>query len=302
HHHYCTSANPSPLPTPAASKTEAPQPTHHHLNHVDRDSAIALGSIVLLIFAVMAWYVYSRLKERRQASLERLVEEQRRDSLRRASVMRDNEVGIRDIGFRMNSLWSKRSRQDSGATVVGSDNGRERGGGKKKSWPEFVDSRSSSSVATRVGSVDEGLAPHALDECPFHPRDRERWLSPHSRSASVSNYTPAPPSPSARKKSSHRRTSSIHGLPADVLVETRRASLSQAQEEKKWWEDVAKRGSSSHADRRFSVLEPIPEPIPEPGVAGDNREDAGQTGKTDDGNKTRSKSLQVAYDWTRPSV
>jgi hypothetical protein len=71
-----------------------------------------------------------------------------------------------------------------------------------------------------------------------------------------------PPTPPGPPRSYHRRTSSIRSLPEPFAVDVQpsRASL----DDRRWWKDVVRHGSTAHMDRRMSVvLEPIPEPANE---------------------------------------
>jgi hypothetical protein len=92
-------------------------------------------------------------------------------------------------------------------------------------------------------------------------------------STSSATRTYSAPSTSNNHPSRIRATSipfpsnSIHH---PILV-PRRASLSQTQYDKLWWREVARRGSTTRADRRFSILEPIIEPPHTPGYAGSGR-------------------------------
>ncbi|KAH7091038.1 hypothetical protein FB567DRAFT_263195 [Paraphoma chrysanthemicola] len=323
-HHY-HSPSPSFLPASTPSVSETPAFDRQQLAHIDRDSAVALGCILILILAAIAYYVHLKLKRERQMCVERQMEEQRRDGLSSRSTAGPAERGAGSMSFRMNNIWSKapKSRQGSAATLVGSD----MEPGKRASWPNSISSHSSSTVTTCVGSSNSSIAPHALDGCPFHLNRCSRTPSPSSRTAPLLYYAPSAPPPTARSRSNHRRTSSIHNLPIAVVSEQRHASLSQTQNDERWLNDVPRRGSNSQADRRFSVLESIPEPEI---VSGNNQahskcpgavhdtEIRDYDGKVGGGSESssiagkmsgdsprstsRSTSRIAVYDWARPAV
>ncbi|KAH7081764.1 hypothetical protein BKA63DRAFT_218304 [Paraphoma chrysanthemicola] len=319
HHYHSTS--PSSLPASAPSVSETPAFNHQQLAHIDRDSAVALGSILILILAAIAYYVHLKLKGERQMSLERQMEEQRRASLSSRSTAGPAERSTGNVGFRLNSLWSKAptSRQSSAATLLGINNEPS----KRDTWPGSIASHSSSTVTTCVGSGHSSIAPRALDECPFHFNQRSETPSPASRTAPLPYYPPIAPPLTARSRSNHRRTCSIHNFPIAVVAEQRHASLSQIQNDKRWWDDVSRHGSSSHADRRFSALEPVPEPEVVnndnqvhrkcPGAV-HNAEARGFIGKASggsdsssiaektSGDSSRINSRIAVYDWARPTA
>jgi len=258
HHH--TSPSPSAV-TASVSQVEAPV-VHHGISHIDRDSAIALGAILILILIAIGYYVYLRLQYRQQQDLE---QQQRR----RSSVPTLRSYGTRGRAptpsFRMERMWSRAVRQDSdSSTLQGSVSGEHKGYGKKGSWS----SSSRGSVLTRVGSVD-------TTSNDSHGGPRSRSPSPRSQS---------------RRKSSHRRTSSISSVPAPLL------NSLQRQADKSWWADVARRGSTTNADRRFSVLEPIPEPHEM------DLSDSRRRKSEADWKRKKSVTDRSGYDWTRPSV
>jgi hypothetical protein len=65
--------------------------------------------------------------------------------------------------------------------------------------------------------------------------------------------------------------------------------------DKRWWTDVARHGSTTHADRRFSVLESIPEPHAI-GLSETKKRKSEAVWKTQ---KAREGSR---HDWGRPSI
>jgi hypothetical protein len=139
------------------------------------------------------------------------------------------------------------------------------------SWSSSRDSSSVSSEETRVGSV-------ALEEAGGrHQEDtRSRSPSPHS-------VTTPPP------RSNHRRKSSVHDIPDVFLAELQLQRPSATQ--------VARRGSAVQVDRRFSVLESIPEP--EEVVVkqtGRRRSEAEWRGER---SRARGRSIR-GQDWTMP--
>ncbi|KAH5716349.1 hypothetical protein HBI20_133410 [Parastagonospora nodorum] len=263
HHH--TSPYTSAV-TASVSQVEAPV-VQHGISHIDRDSAIALGVILTLILLAIGYYVYLRLQYRREQDLEQ--QQQQQQQRRRSSIPTLRSYGTRGRAptpsFHMERMWSRAVRHDSdSSTLQGSVSGEHKGSGKKGSWS----SSSRGSVSTRVGSVDTtSNDPHG---------------GPRSRSPSPRSQT--------RRKSSHRRTSSIASVPAPLLDSLQR------QADKSWWADVARRGSTTHADRRFSVLEPIPEPHEMDISDGKRRKSEA------DWKRKKSVTDRSGYDWTRPSV
>lgn len=299
-------------PTPS-TQTETEPPPASKLSHIDRDSAVALGVILILILAASAWYVHLHIKHKREVEMERQLELERRQSVRQygaqsrhTNTYYGNVSNVR-VGFRTSRLWSK-SNSTLGGGSVSTQGTQEKQ--KRFSWPR----RWSSSGSTRVGSSsDRVVTPHELEECPFHPsssrstsnagshyqpRPRSRSPSPHSTTRPIPYYCPTPPPSSASPtRSQHRRKSSVHSVPEAFLAEaqTRRpssaAGLSQNQVDKRWWTDVARRGSSARADQRFSRLASIPEPeVPDHECRPFSHESMG-------GN---SREGEVSYAWTRP--
>lgn len=266
HHHRHHSSTSSPMLASAIATSGMSQPTHQHMSHVDRDSAIALGSIVFLILALTAYTFFVKIKKRRQKSMRRQVDEQRRDNLSDDSVVGNKETKTGTVIFKMNSLWSKApvSRQDSVSTTAGSDDEQ----GMKNPSPATFSSHSSPPAIAYAERAKFDTTLHTVDHRPLHTRERSASPLPCSNTASISHYAPSPPPPIACRHSRHRRTSSIHSVPIAIVAEQRRASLSQIQNDKRWWDDVARRGSTSHADRRSSGLEPILEPGIAHGICG----------------------------------
>ncbi|KAF2822772.1 hypothetical protein CC86DRAFT_469415 [Ophiobolus disseminans] len=281
HHRFASTSSTDSTSTPApavtaASQTE-PLPTPATLSHVDRDSAIALGIIVVLIFSVALYYLYLHIKHKRQADLERQLELDRRDNIRRYGSVGNRPPNV-NVGFRMNSLWSK-----SGSTLRGSVST----SGTKTD--ERGTSISQLSLREDLGTTPCANEQHNwgedLSQVHYEPRQRSRSPSPHSRSASLSHYAPSPPASSVASSSSlhiqHRRQSSVHSLPS-AFVNSRRSSapLTQVHGDKRWWTDAARRGSTARSDRRFSYLATIPEPEMAP--------------------IHKYETQRKSYDWTRP--
>jgi hypothetical protein len=170
------------------------QSRHHGISHVDRDSAIALGVILILIFAAAAWYVHLRLKRRREADLEGQTAMGRNDRASGSDACQNSSSAPNTMipSFRMDRLWSRPGRQDSVTTMQGRSSSQE----KRFSWPGTLLVWSSlSTMATRV-KITYPLPSQTLDERPhLHHTTQSRSHSPHSLTR-ISNG-PNPTSPSA---------------------------------------------------------------------------------------------------------
>ena len=198
-HRRTTSSWPTSTSTNADPRAAPPSPSH-----IERDSAIALGVIVLVVLIIILWYLRSRIKARRELDIERhLSSAQYFSAPHRGSIGSFNVPG-HDARFRADSVWSVRKPSTTREEDVGTK-GNHRG------------------MSSRAHSTP---SPSFNDTC----------LGPPSRAASI----PLPPN------STHH-----------PILAPRRASLSQTQYDKLWWREVARRGSTTRADRRLSSLEPI---------------------------------------------
>jgi hypothetical protein len=297
HHHSASSTSTTGTASRTIVRNTKEPPVQPSISHPDRDSAIALSIILILILAAIAWCVRVHIKLRRQEDEERQTALERRDSIDRADdALRRYGARARaaDDKFRMDHrTWSRDSRQDSVSTVDGSTKTAGRNDG------EFSDSTSASRASStttpaRAGSGDESLASsHTTDQDSQHATSRS--ASPHSISRKSSLDQPSP-------RSRHRRQPSICNASLAEVQLRRPASQSQAQFDKRWWTEVARRGSAARVHRRFSVLEPIPEPggIDEVVVHEQQRRksEAGWRG-----NRLPAETCSRSeYDWTRPSA
>jgi hypothetical protein len=209
--------------TSTSTASQAEQvPTHTSLSHTDRDSAIALGVLLIVISLAAAYYIHKHLKRKREAEIERRLEAEQEDSTSRSIAPIETDV---HVGFRTDSLWSKNA-----STLRCSESTQGEKAGRNAMSISSPTSRSQSSTTT---IVEEPTLSHS------------RSPSPHSRTPST--------------RSHHRRQSSVHSIPVAILADAQRRSL-QTRDDKRWWTDVARRGSTTRADRRFSSLPSIPEP------------------------------------------
>lgn len=78
---------------------------------IDRDSAIALGVILILVLASVGWYFYLRIRNSRQDDLERLAGADRRASFGQPALRNYGSRGrAAEAQFRTHRLWSRNSR------------------------------------------------------------------------------------------------------------------------------------------------------------------------------------------------
>jgi hypothetical protein len=219
--------------TSTSTASQAEQvPTHSSLSHTDRDSAIALGVLVVIISLGAMYYIHKHLKRKREAEVERQREAEQEGSEGRSIAPIDMDV---HVGFRTDSLWSKNA-----STLRGSESTQGEKAGRNAMSISSPCLRSYSQSTTTTITEQPTLS-------------HSRSPSPHSRTPST--------------RSHHRRQSSIQTIPTAVLADARRRS----SHDKRWWTDVARRGSTTRANRRFSSLQTIPEPevVPTNGGARD---------------------------------
>lgn len=220
-HHRHSSTRISAPPSAPTAISQAQQVPASHLSHVDRDSAITLGILLILIIAAALYYTHLHLKHKRQ-DIERQAEQDRRDSLPRRLFPESTGP---NIAFRMGSMWSKCSSTPcrSESTV-----------GENKNLKKEL--RVDSGATTMFGSIDQESFKFAPSRSPF-PHSQPASSSPRSSSASS-------------RRASHRRQPSVHSIPAALIANQRRPS----------WNDTLRRGSVARPDRRFSSLATIHEP------------------------------------------
>jgi hypothetical protein len=292
HHHSASSTSTTATAERTIVRDTEEQSVQPSISHLDRDSAIALGVILILILAAIAWYVRLHIKTRRQADEERALE--RRDGIGRGDALRRYGARARaaDPKFRMDRMWSQDSRQDSVSTLNGSTSTE---GRNNRKVSESTSRASSTTAPARVGSGDGSIASHTTDQEPHHARSRSP--SPHSISGKSSLDQSLP-------RSRHRRQSSISNASLAEVQLHRPPALSQAQFDRRWWTEVARRGSAARVHRHFSVMEPISEPgtsmVHEVAVHDQQRRrsEAGWRGNR----LPTATCSRSEYDWTRPSA
>jgi hypothetical protein len=267
------------------------QPARHNESNIDRDSAIALGVILIVILAGIASFLHRRLKSKRQLDLERQTVMERRDSV---DVLRSYGTKSREEkpNFRMDGLWSNRVREDVICASPESISIQE-----KTPWTGVISVRGSTSTSSGSISTPANTPEDSPGE---HSPSQDDTISPLPSPWEL----PTPPSQS-RRKSHHRRQSSIHSIPSPLLAQelqtqSRRTSASStasspSQRDKRWWTDVARHGSTTHADARISVLESIPEPHAI-GTSENKRR------KSEAVSKREGARKGSGYDWGRPSI
>lgn len=257
HGHRTTSATSGPTEAPSPPK---PPGFSQPPNHVDRDSAIALGILLVLILSVLGWFCSILIKKRKERDAEQRLSRPVTATTGRA---RSSTGGV--PRFSMDKLLfaglPSRSRADSGtSTLVGSGsvtgwNGSseddERG---DHSWPN------TSPQSHGRSTTEHHDAATGVPQPPGnHQRsiDRARSLSPLSQATPPQERSFGPPMP--RRASHHRHQSSVRSI--DTYVPARRASLSLTQYDRQWWSEVASHdGCIARANRRLSTLTPILEP------------------------------------------
>ncbi|KAF2853680.1 hypothetical protein T440DRAFT_545839 [Plenodomus tracheiphilus IPT5] len=134
--------------------TTAPEPPiqspHHHLKHMDRDSAVALAVLLILILTAIAYYTRSHVKVKRQIDLEKQQAAERRASLRGSVASYTWYKG--DDTINENNIPSSISKKDTIFKIKG-----------------VKCSGSSSSGGSGSGST--------LFSLPNHPENRGRTIS-----------------------------------------------------------------------------------------------------------------------------
>ncbi|OAL52118.1 hypothetical protein IQ07DRAFT_403784 [Pyrenochaeta sp. DS3sAY3a] len=270
-----TSTNPLPSPTESSQENAPPQFTSKTISRMDRDSAIALAIILAMTLAAIVYYLHSCIKSNKQLDLERQKSQDRRWSSvsagceTKAWPQHGSEHSYRDVKFRNDSIFDTKTRRHKSSTSNGYN--QTNYSDRRNSWlrPNSSLSPTSKRDEHLWGPRDTSastIVPHSLEECPFHG---------HLGAPSLT----------------HRGLEEIEHDPL-FFPQRRRSSnsISQAQYDRRWWTEVARRGSTSAASRRLSVLEPILEP----GVSYHSFPARG--------NSTNRRVSRRVYDWTRPTV
>jgi len=293
--------------TPAPDSSE--QSIRQHLRHLDRESAVALAIILILIVSAIVYYIRSHLKIKRQMDLERQLEFERRGSMGGSmsgatwyrggsshSSGSSRSTGDRSSIFKITSLPSRVESVPStlGSAVISTGERPQ----KRFRWPAFLKPGNPAAIPRSTTAWPQAsiMPPHPLDHCPYHQHGSNntqhrasRSLSPHSRSNSLfhSNH------------SDH--THALDSSPPAVRSSQRdHPSPTQARRDRTWWREVARHGSTTAASKRLSLLETIPEP----GVAHEYeapraRSRSFAAGRDGRGNLSMGLEARL-YDWTRP--
>ncbi|KAH8727863.1 hypothetical protein GQ44DRAFT_824686 [Phaeosphaeriaceae sp. PMI808] len=258
---------------------------HDTITHLDRNSVIALGVLLIFILGAIAWYFHGKIK----GSLVNIVlptSQGHTDEVRQ--IAGGSHANLRNEVsrvFTMDRFKSKGTGQDSGSSMR---QNKSIDGVKIHPCSSLTSSRSSSTT-TRVCCTNSS---HTLDACRCqNVKDQSKECSGNQplsnpRAASLPYYAPSPP---MNARSHHRRSSSIHSVPDSTLTDIQSYQptpfLTQPHRERPWWTDIAHRGSSTHINRHVSVLEPILEPNSMAEIP-----------------CTEQKTQGGGYDWTRPEA
>jgi len=192
---------------------------------------------------------------------------------------------------RATSLLKRKSvvvRKDSVATSSSSSTGAPTptspySGGdiEKRKWPGLAQWRTQDSRSTTLGpnafAIHENTLPLTSTERPSRVHSRRQSLKRGS-------LDPLP----------------LHNAIYPVPARRRSSSLSQNAYDKRWWNEVARRGSTTSPTRRSSVLDAVPEPGDmgcADGFRRVGRDSTGSAHATWKGSRCES----VIYDWTRPT-
>jgi hypothetical protein len=286
--------------------------------HTDRNAAIALSILLFSVLMAIAWYFRLHIKTIRASDLER---QQCQDEpmMRRISSAKDtwyrrsssNATAVTRNGSRKDSIFKLKpivTRKDSVATCSSEGSHATR---EKRKWPSLSHWRTQDSGVSTLALPTPISTPCSSPQCSTDPlssihactlplTSTERPSPTHSRPSS--SYTGNSVSDPLSITNPHYRT-----------PPRRHSSLSQTNCDKRWWNEVARRGSTSSTARRLSILEPVLEPE----VRGYEYETRmlGKQGRreswedspraVDDKVERRRGSKceeePVMYDWTRPS-
>jgi hypothetical protein len=254
----------APTSQSAKQNTNPPSSPDNPATHIDRNSAIALSIILFLILVAIAWYLRLHLAQKRQQDLERQAQADRAGGggghvdpeWGRVTWNRQcSSCGEETRRGRMSSLFRLKSvvgRKDSVATssasaspcspdtpgidpAVGED-------GDKKKWPWLSRWRTQSTRSSVLGPDASVVYENTL---PLTSTER-----------------PSRTSTSVRR---HSQKSSLDPLPLcnpvyPVRARRRSSSLPKDTYDKRWWNEVARRGSTTSPTRRSSVLDVVIEP------------------------------------------
>ncbi|OAL01457.1 hypothetical protein IQ06DRAFT_141515 [Phaeosphaeriaceae sp. SRC1lsM3a] len=243
-HHHTSSA----LPSDVSTSDQSDLPSHRSLSYLNRDSVIALGTIPILILAAAGYCILLRNKERQRADREDEGERARRVS---AGTCRSygSRSRAQEATFQ-ERLWSGAMSRGPISTLCGTVSAMPKKD-SSSSWSR-ASSSVSSSTTTGVGSSTDIPLPDACAWRHYCTSDaKSRCPSPDSQ------YRARAPS----TRSHHHRRLTIHDMPDPMLADLNlRHSSTHRRQEKRSGVGVARRGSKTHADQRFSVLEPIAKP------------------------------------------
>jgi hypothetical protein len=282
-------------------KAESSSSQKHPDTHIDRNSAIALSIILFLVLVAIAWYLRLHFAQKQQAAdLER--QSQAGDgqfhsmlgtvtwNRRRTSC--DEETGRARSGS-LFKLKSAMVRKDSVATSsTGGSPGQEptNGDREKKKWPGLYQWRTQDSRTSTLGPNAFAIHENTL---PLTSTER--------------------PSPTLSRRQSHKGSFDplpLHNPLYHTPARRRSSSLSQDTYDKRWWNEVARRGSTTSPTRRSSLLDAVREPQAR-NHAGTTRAAGGSSTLSRDHGRgstgsahaswSGSRCESVMYDWTRPT-
>ena len=269
--------------------------------NIDRNSAIALSILLFLILVAIAWYLRLHFAQRRQADLERQSQTQlgsgnfevnpvtgrvtwsrqcsscghgsqdtRRS--RAASLLK-----LKSVVVRKDSVAGSSSSSTSATTPTCLYNS---GDVEKRKWPGLAQWRTQDSRSTTLGpnvfAIHENTLPLTSTERPSRTHSRRQSLR--------GSFDPLP----------------LHNPIYPVPARRRSSSLSQGAYDKRWWNEVARRGSTTSPTRRSSVLDAVSEPEVRDHLDESRGMSGSSTGSAHASWKG-SRCESVIYDWTRPT-
>ena len=268
--------------------------------HIDRNSVIALSIILFLVLVAIAWYLRLHYTHKRQADLEqqsrcgqgRFDQTTERVTWNRQCNSCGEEIGrvrsgslfkLKSVLLRKDSVATSSSRSSSGTENV-------QGNREKRKWPGLSQWRIQGSRTSMLGPNAFALHQNTLPLT-----STERPSPTHSRRQSQrGSFDPLP----------------LHNPLYHTSGRRRSSSLSQDAYDKRWWNEVARRGSTTSPTRRWSILDTVLEPGVR-GHTGDSRAAGGfsTVGRDHGGGSTGSahaswrgsRSESVMYDWRRPT-
>ncbi|KAF3051365.1 hypothetical protein E8E11_010466 [Didymella keratinophila] len=226
---------------------------------VDRDSAIALGVLLVLILTLAGWFCWVQVQKKKERDAKQQLWRQAS-----VSIQRGGSVGVGTLRSSSEKMYAATpsfpSRADFGMSALatgGTDGWRVRHTEDEK--PERRWQAPGSQSHSPGPSRQQNGTASVLWAPGDHRRssDRERPLSPLAQAISLQDRPMEPQVP--RRASCHRRWSSVRSI--DAFVPPRWSSLSQIQYDKRWESEVAAHGGcTARANRRLSTLAPILEP------------------------------------------